>query len=80
MVPAKAEYSVTCSNHEKGAVARKNCQVACIACQKCVKECPKEAISMNDMCAVIDPSKCVNCGKCIKVCPTGAITKFIAHM
>ena len=80
MVPAKAEYSVTCSNHEKGAVARKNCQVACIACQKCVKECPEEAISMNDMCAVIDPSKCVNCGKCIKVCPTGAISKFTAHM
>jgi electron transport complex protein RnfB len=80
MVPAKSEYSVCCSNHEKGAVARKNCQVACIACQKCVKECPVGAISMDNFCAVIDPSKCINCGKCYKVCPTGAISKFTGHM
>lgn len=79
MVPAKSEYSVCCSNHEKGAVARKNCQVACIACQKCVKECPVEAISMDNNCAVIDPSKCINCGKCFAVCPTGAISKFTPH-
>ena len=76
MIPSKSEYSVACSNQEKGAVSRKNCRVACIACKKCVKECPKEAISIIDMHAVIDTSKCDNCGACIKVCPTSAIMKY----
>ncbi|NLN64756.1 MAG: RnfABCDGE type electron transport complex subunit B [Clostridiaceae bacterium] len=79
LVPACSEYSVVCSNHEKGAVARKNCQVACIGCQKCVKTCPVEAITMDNLCAVIDPVKCENCGKCIEVCPTKAISKYTAH-
>lgn len=79
LVPAKSEYSVACSNHEKGAVARKNCKTACIACQKCVKECPEAAIAIDNLCAVIDPVKCKNCGKCIAVCPTGAINKYTAH-
>ena len=80
MVPSKSEYSVSCSNHEKGAVARKSCKVACIACMRCVKECPENAIKIDNMCAVIDPVKCINCGKCIQVCPTGSISKFVAHV
>ncbi len=80
LVPARSQYSVLCSNHEKGAVARKNCKVACIGCQKCVKACPAGAISMNNNCAEIDPAKCENCGKCIEACPTGAISKFTGHM
>ncbi|NLX76643.1 MAG: RnfABCDGE type electron transport complex subunit B [Clostridiaceae bacterium] len=80
MVPSKSEYSVACSNEEKGAVARKNCTVACIACRKCVKECPVGAISIINQRAVIDPVKCENCGACIKVCPTTAIMKYKGHM
>ena len=79
MVPAKARYTVLCENHEKGAEARKNCQVACIGCGKCVKECPFDAIQVKDFCATIDPQKCKNCGKCIKVCPTNAIALFAAY-
>ncbi len=75
LVPARSEYSVGCSNHEKGGIARKNCEVACIACRKCVKECPVDAITIDNSCAVIDPAKCENCGRCLEVCPTGAITK-----
>ena len=33
MVPARSQYAVVCSNEEKGAVARKNCKVVCIACR-----------------------------------------------
>lgn len=80
LVPAKSEYSVSCSNEEKGAAARKNCKVACIACGKCVRTCPEGAISVANQRAVIDISKCKNCGECIKVCPTGAITKYTAYM
>jgi ferredoxin len=75
MVPARSQYAVVCSNEEKGAVARKNCKVACIACRRCVKECPQQAISIVNMRAIIDTSKCDNCGKCVEVCPTNAILK-----
>ncbi|PLX09971.1 MAG: ferredoxin, partial [Marinilabiliales bacterium] len=31
---------VACVNEEKGAPAKKNCEVACIGCSKCFKVCP----------------------------------------
>jgi Na+-translocating ferredoxin:NAD+ oxidoreductase subunit B len=66
---------VNCQNQEKGAVARKNCSVACIGCGKCVKTCEtiKQAITMENNLAYIDPEKCIACGQCVPVCPTGAI-------
>jgi Na+-translocating ferredoxin:NAD+ oxidoreductase RNF subunit RnfB len=74
MVPAASCYTVLCANQEKGAAARKNCQAACIACQKCVKVCQSAAISVKDNLAVIDPEKCTKCGECKKVCPQKCIT------
>lgn len=68
---------VQCSNHEKGAKARKGCSVACIGCQKCVKTCPKGAISMNENLAVVDQNLCDYCGACIAGCPTKAITRIL---
>jgi Na+-translocating ferredoxin:NAD+ oxidoreductase RNF subunit RnfB len=64
---------VSCVNTEKGAVARKNCIVACIACGKCVKVCTFEAITMENNVAYIDMEKCKLCRKCVKECPTQAI-------
>jgi len=64
---------VLCSSQDKGGVARKACKVACIACTKCVKECPVEAIVIENNCAIIDTEKCILCGKCVPVCPTNAI-------
>ncbi|MDQ1353458.1 MAG: H+/Na+-translocating ferredoxin:NAD+ oxidoreductase subunit, partial [Acidobacteriota bacterium] len=66
---------INCVNKEKGGVAMKNCKVACIGCGKCVRECPENAISLNDNLATIDPVKCTACEKCIPVCPTNAIVK-----
>ncbi len=73
IVNADKTVHVKCSNKEKGAVARKECRVACIACMKCAKLCPTEAIVIENNLARIDYEKCIICGKCAEVCPTGAI-------
>jgi len=64
---------VSCINTEKGAMAKKNCSVACIGCSKCFKVCPHEAITMENNLAFIDSDKCKLCRKCVLECPTGAI-------
>ena len=67
---------VSCINEEKGAVARKNCSVACIGCSKCFKVCPYEAITMENNKAFIDSDKCKLCRKCVPECPTDAILEI----
>lgn len=67
---------VSCINTEKGAVAKKNCSVACIGCTKCFKVCPHEAITMDKNLAFIDADKCKLCRKCVLECPTGAILEL----
>lgn len=64
---------VSCVNKEKGGPARKNCEVACTGCTKCVKVCKFDAITIKDFLAYIDFSKCTLCRKCIDECPTNAI-------
>jgi len=64
---------VACMNKDKGAPAKKACDVACIGCSKCFKECKYDAITMADNKAYIDYTKCVICRACVAVCPTGAI-------
>ena len=67
---------VSCINEEKGAVAKKNCSVACIGCSKCFKVCPYEAITMENNKAFIDSEKCKLCRKCVPECPTDAILEL----
>jgi electron transport complex protein RnfB len=66
---------INCRNTQKGAAARKNCSVACIACGKCVDVCDAVvgAITIENNLAYIDPDICIACGKCVHVCPTGSI-------
>jgi Na+-translocating ferredoxin:NAD+ oxidoreductase subunit B len=38
-----------------------------------VKNCPEEAITMENNLAVIDQEKCTNCGICVEKCPRDCI-------
>jgi uncharacterized Fe-S center protein len=45
----------------------------CTACGICLRDCPKEAITMEPL--EINLNKCIGCGKCITSCPRGAIVR-----
>ena len=67
---------VLCNNKDKGAQTRKACSVGCIACQKCVKVCKFEAITVENNLAYINAEKCKLCRKCEDECPQNAILAF----
>lgn len=71
--PKSRRIFVSCRNQDKGGVAKKSCDVACIGCSKCFKVCPFEAITIENNLAYIDDDKCRLCRKCVVVCPTSAI-------
>ncbi|HPZ72085.1 MAG TPA: 4Fe-4S binding protein, partial [Peptococcaceae bacterium] len=68
---------VRCSNKEKGKDAKAVCEVACIKCKLCEKNCPEGAIAVvgdaGNSIAVIDYDKCTSCGICVTKCPTNAL-------
>jgi RnfABCDGE-type electron transport complex B subunit len=67
---------VACRNKDKGGVAQKACNVACIGCGKCEKECKFDAITIENNLAFIDSDKCKLCRKCVTVCPTNSIIEL----
>jgi Na+-translocating ferredoxin:NAD+ oxidoreductase subunit B len=64
---------VSCVNKEKGFISRKNCNVSCIGCGKCLIECKFDAITMENNLAYIDSGKCTLCRKCVTICPQQSI-------
>ena len=64
---------VACNNKQKGAIARKNCKVACIACGKCSKIVPSITIENNLSYISTDISAQEHGEELAKSCPTGAI-------
>jgi RnfABCDGE-type electron transport complex B subunit len=73
MVPADGAVVVRCSSHDKIKPRREYCSMCCIACRKCEKECPSDAIHVIDLVAVVDYDACTGCGVCVSVCPQECI-------
>lgn len=65
---------IACSNLDRGAYTRKVCDLGCVGCRLCEKQCDHHAIHVINNLATIDYTKCVSCGRCAAVCPRGIIS------
>lgn len=69
LIPFESKQWVGCMSADKGAVTRTYCDVGCIGCRICEKNCEAGAIKVNGSLASIDYSKCTGCNKCVEKCP-----------
>lgn len=77
LIPYEAKYVVACSSKEKGPVTMKECSVGCIGCTLCAKNCPNDAVKIENFLSVIDQEKCEGCGICMEKCPKKTIVKHV---
>ncbi|MBO5097351.1 MAG: RnfABCDGE type electron transport complex subunit B [Agathobacter sp.] len=73
-VPYDAKHIVQCNSKDKGKDVMAACSVGCIGCGICAKNCPSDAITVENNIAHIDQDKCTGCGTCAEKCPKKIIT------
>lgn len=71
---ALSKSVVECSSQAKGKEVKDACEVGCIGCGVCKKQCEAGAIEIVNNLAVIDYEKCTGCGKCAAKCPRKIIS------
>lgn len=69
-----AVIDIACDRCRQGNYLVTNACRGCVA-RPCKTNCPKDAVTMVQGQAVIDPDKCISCGKCKKLCPFQAIVQ-----
>jgi Na+-translocating ferredoxin:NAD+ oxidoreductase RNF subunit RnfB len=69
LIPYDAKHWVGCMSVDDGKTTRKYCDVGCISCRICEKNCEPNAITVNDYVASIDYDKCTGCDVCVEKCP-----------
>ena len=69
LIPFDAKHWVGCMSVDDGKNTRKVCDVGCISCKLCQKNCPAGAINVNNFVASIDYDKCTGCDICTDKCP-----------
>lgn len=77
LMPYENRTVVKCISEDPGKKVRGYCEVGCIGCKICVKQCPEDAFTFENFLAKIDYEKCTNCMICVEKCPTNAIPDVI---
>ncbi len=75
IVKRKYDYQglKTCHTAKMAYQGDKLCNYACLGYGDCVRVCPKNAITVENGVAHVDPRKCIGCGMCVRECPGGII-------
>lgn len=74
LVPYDSNVRVACSSHDMPKASKDNCANACMGCKLCEKNCPSDAVHIDNFLAKVDYDKCTQCGVCTEKCPTKAIS------
>ena len=76
LVEEGKSVAVRCMNKDRGPETKSVCNVGCLGCKACTKQCEPGAITVDNNLAHIDYDKCVGCEKCAEKCPRKIITRL----
>ncbi len=65
--------TATCKSSNRFYSGSKRCPFGCLGLGDCKAVCPKDAITISNGLATVDPEKCIGCGLCVNECPNNLI-------